>query len=93
MGDVAHLTLSDHRQVATPSGMRAGHTLVMLVRQGEGGSNTLTWSNRFKWPSGQSPILSEAEGDVDIITFVTDGVYMYGVARQLISGSEASEGA
>lgn len=78
---VATLTIAGNRTLGAPSGLTAGQTYILIVTQGSGGSHTLAYNAVFKWPSGSAPVLSTTAGAVDILTFVTNGTNLYGVAQ------------
>ena len=69
------------RQLQNPSNMVAGGTYILFVKQSATGSNALTYDTAYKWPGGSAPILSTAANAQDILTFVSDGTNMYGVAQ------------
>lgn len=73
---IVSITLTDDVTISgtnIPSGL-AHFTL--LVKQN--GSYTVSWSNQFKWASGEAPTITTTSGSVDIISFVSDGYYLYG---------------
>lgn len=59
-----------------------GATYMLIVTQGTGGSNTLSFSTAYKFPNGTVPTLSVGSADVDVLTFVSNGTVLYGVASQ-----------
>jgi hypothetical protein len=65
----------------TPTNMAAGATYVIIIKQDGTGSRTATWVN-CKWPGSTAPVLSTAASAIDILTFVSDGTYLYGVAQK-----------
>lgn len=69
------------RALQNPSNMNAQGTYTLIVQQSSTGSNVLTYGNAYKWPNGIAPLLSTANNAVDILTFISDGVSMYGVAQ------------
>lgn len=54
-----------------------GATYRLFVIQGAT-SRTLTWPAAIKWVNGQAPILSTANGSIDIITLYYDGTNYFG---------------
>ena len=58
--------------------MIAGATYILLVKQDATGSRTLTFSSNYKFTA--TPTLSTAANKVDIISFVCDGIFLYGSA-------------
>lgn len=78
----AKVTLGGNRTMAAPTNLVDGGTYVLRVIQDGTGSRTITWNSVFKWPGGTAPVLSTAASAVDVITFVSDGTNMYGVAQR-----------
>lgn len=76
----AKVTLAGNRTMAAPTNLIDGGTYVLFVIQDGTGSRTLTWNSIFKWPNGAAPTLSTTASAVDIISFVSDGTNLYGVA-------------
>ena len=82
---VATLTVSTNATMNTPTNPQAGSTYVMIVTQGTGGSNTLSFSTAYKFVGGSAPILSTGSAQVDVLSFVSNGTVLYGVASQNFS--------
>jgi len=82
---VATLTVTTNSTMNTPTNPQAGATYVMLVTQGTGGSNTLSFSTAYKFPSGTVPVLSTGSAQVDVVSFVTNGTVLFGVSSQNFS--------
>ena len=77
---VAVVTLGGNRALAAPSNQVAGGTYVLIVKQDGTGSRTLSFDSTYKFPGGVDPTLSTGASDVDVLSFVSDGTSMYGVA-------------
>jgi hypothetical protein len=78
--NVQILTLSGNTNVSGgTSTMEGGSTYSVIVKQSNGGSHTISWDSTYKWEGGSQPILSTADGSVDIITFICDGTSLYGL--------------
>jgi len=82
---VATLTVTTNSTMNTPTNPQAGCTYVMIVTQGTGGSNTLSFSTAYKFPGGSAPVLSTGSAQVDVLSFVTNGTVLYGVSSQNFS--------
>jgi len=82
---VATLTVTTNSTMNTPTNPQAGSTYVMLVTQGTGGSNTLSFSTAYKFVGGSAPVLSTGSAQVDVLSFVTNGTVLFGVASQNFS--------
>lgn len=73
------------RALGAPSNLVSGFTYILVVQQSSTGSNALTYNAVYKWPGGVAPVLSTANNAIDILTFITDGTNMYGVAQKSFS--------
>lgn len=82
---VATLTVTTNSTMNTPTNPQAGATYVMIVTQGTGGSNTLSFSTAYKFAGGSAPVLSTGSAQVDVLSFVSNGTVLYGVASQNFS--------
>jgi len=82
---VATLTVTTNSTMNTPTNPQAGCTYVMIVTQGTGGSNTLSFSTAYKFAGGSAPVLSTGSAQVDVLSFVTNGTVLYGVSSQNFS--------
>ena len=82
---VATLTVTTNSTMNTPTNPQAGSTYVMIVTQGTGGSNTLSFSTAYKFTGGVAPVLSTGSAQVDVLSFVTNGTVLYGVSSQNFS--------
>lgn len=79
---VAKVTLAGNRTLDAPSNQVAGATYILIVVQDGTGSRTLnTSASAYKFPGGTEPTLSTGANAVDILTFVSDGSSMFGVAQ------------
>ena len=79
---VASVTLAGNRTLDAPSNQVAGATYILIVKQDGTGSRTLnTSASAYKFPGGTEPTLSTGANAVDILTFVSDGSSMFGVAQ------------
>jgi len=79
---VAVVTLAGNRTLDAPSNQVAGATYILIVKQDGTGSRTLnTSASAYKFPGGTEPTLSTGANAVDILTFVSDGSSMLGVAQ------------
>lgn len=79
---VAKLEVTTNSTMQTPTNPVDGATYMLIVTQGTGGSNTLSFSTAYKFPGGTAPTLSVGSADVDVLTFVSNGTVLYGVASQ-----------
>jgi hypothetical protein len=79
---VAKLEVTTTSTMQTPTNPVDGATYMLVVTQGTGGSNTLSFSTAYKFPGGSAPSLSTGSADVDVLTFVSNGTVLYGVASQ-----------
>ena len=79
---VAKLTVTTNSTLSTPTNPVDGATYMLVVTQGTGGSNTLSFSTAYKFPGGSAPVLSTGSADVDVLAFVSNGTVLYGVTSQ-----------
>lgn len=80
------LTLSENCALTFPTGV-AGQSFTLILRQGTGGSKTVTWPGSVKWDGGTDPTLTTTEGAVDIFGFFSsDGSNWFG----FVSGQNMS---
>ena len=79
---VARVTLGGNRTLANPSNLVDGGTYILTVKQDGTGSRTLLYGSAYKWAGASSPTLSTNANAVDILTFISDGTYLYGVAQK-----------
>lgn len=79
---VAKVTLGGNRTLANPTNMVDGGTYILRVIQDGTGSRTLGYGANYKWPGGTPPTLSTGAGAIDILTFISDGTNMYGIAQK-----------
>ncbi len=78
---VSKVTLGGNRTLSNPTNMKAGATYILHVFQDGTGSRLLTFGSAYKWPNNTPPTLSTAAGSHDILTFVSNGTYMYGASQ------------
>ena len=77
LGSVMQVTLGGNRTMAAPTNHVAGGTYTAIINQGAPGNRTMTWNAVFKFAGG-SKTLSTAANSVDVATFVSDGINLYG---------------
>jgi hypothetical protein len=82
---VATLNVTTSATMNTFSSAQAGSTYVLIVTQGTGGNNTLSFSTAYKFPGGSVPVLSTGSAQVDVLSFVSNGTVLYGVSSQNFS--------
>ncbi len=78
---VASVTLAGNRTLDNPTNLKDGATYILIVKQDATGTRTLAYGTAYKWPSGNAPVLSTGANDVDILSFISDGTSMFGVAK------------
>ncbi len=78
----AIVTLGGNRTLSNPTNLQAGASYTLIVKQDGTGSRTLSYGTAYKWPAGTAPVLSTAAASVDILTFISDGTNMFGVAQK-----------
>ena len=78
---IATVTLGGNRLLSNPTNKAAGGTYLLIVKQNATGTHTLTYGTEYKFPSGIKPLIPVTANSVTILTFVTDGVNMYGLSQ------------
>jgi len=78
---VAAISVNTNSTLNNPTNAVDGATYLLIVTQ-SGGNNTLSFSTAYKFPGGFAPTLSIGNGDVDVISFVSNGSVLYGVTSQ-----------
>jgi hypothetical protein len=78
----AILTLTGNATMSACSNQVAGGTYVIIVKQDGTGSRTLAWNANYKFPGGTDPVITATASSVDVISFYSDGTYLYGVFSQ-----------
>lgn len=81
LGAVAKVTLADNRTLGAPTNLVDGGTYILRVIQDGTGGRTLAFNAVYKFPGGTDPTLSTAAGAIDVLSFVSDGTNLYGVAQ------------
>jgi len=87
---VAEITLNADNFVYTinaPTNMQNGGTYLLMIKLGAsaGTGTALSWNgNTAPWafPANTYPTITANTGAVDVVSFVSDGTYMYGNAAQ-----------
>lgn len=66
------LTLEGNRFLANPTHLVDGARLSFVVRQDSGGSRTLAYGNKYRFPGGTAPVLTTTPGRVDLLEALYD---------------------
>ena len=61
------------------SGLTAGGTYNLIVKQDATGSRLMTWPT-IKWSAGAAPVLSTAANAIDIVSLIYDGTTLFGTS-------------
>lgn len=78
---VATVTLTaTGRALANPTNIASGAVYILIVKQNGTGNNTLSFGGNYKWPSSATPAVTQTANSASILTFISDGTYMYGVS-------------
>jgi len=80
-GVVSTVTLTGNRVIDNPTNMTNGGTYILNLIQDATGSRTVTWGSAYQWPGGTAPTLTTGANAVDIVSFISDGTNMNGVAQ------------
>lgn len=76
-GNVFFLRLDGDYTLTDPLNKGAGSTYLWRVVQSITGGNTLSFNTNFKWAGGTPPTITTAASAVDVISAISDGVYLY----------------
>jgi len=79
-GPSANVKISGNRQLSNATGIQSGATYSLRVKQDSVGSRILTFGTQYIWPGNVAPQISQTANTSTILTFLSDGTYMYGVA-------------
>lgn len=82
---VAKHTATENTTLDNPTNMVDGGTYIFRYTQNASSAKTLAFGSAYKWPSGNTPLVTPTLSAVDIFTFVSDGTNMYGVVQQAFS--------
>jgi len=77
LGVVATVTLTGATTFANPTNLKVT-TYILHIYQDSTGSRTASWGSAFKWPAGVAPVLTTTASAHDMLSFVSDGTYLYG---------------
>ena len=78
---VATVTLGGNRTLDNPTNQQAGSTYAVIVKQDATGSRTLAYGTSYKFPQSVDPVLTTTANAIDVLTFISDGTNMLGVAQ------------
>ena len=79
---VASVTLGGNRRLSNPTNQVDGAVYILIVKQDATGGRTLAFSSNYKFAGGSAPSLTTTASRADVLTFVSDGTNMMGVASQ-----------
>lgn len=79
---VASVTLAGNRTLSNPTNQVDGAVYILIVKQDATGGRTLAFSSNYKFAGGSAPTLTTTASKADVLTFVSDGTNMMGVATQ-----------
>ena len=77
LGQIATITLGGSRTMAAPTNLRVGTYILHVIQDGTG-SRTLSWNLMYRFPGNVAPTLTTTANAHDVMTFVSDGTYLYG---------------
>jgi hypothetical protein len=77
LGIIATLSLTGNAHHINATSLPVG-TCILHLLQANGGNNVPVWSNVFVWSYNVAPTCSTSNGAHDILSFVSDGTFLYG---------------
>ena len=80
LNQVAKVTLAGNRSMNAPTNQVDGAVYILTVTQDATGTRTLSWNAAFKFPGGVAPTLTSTGLKSDILTFLSNGTFMFGVS-------------
>jgi hypothetical protein len=75
-------TFTENTTLANPSNMVNGGTYVLKLIQHASSPKTLAFGSAYKWPGGSAFVVSATNSAIDVLSFVSDGTYMFGVGQK-----------
>lgn len=78
---VAQWTLGATNSGSNPTNQHAGGCYMLKIIQDGTGSRTISWGSAYKWEDATAPVISAGSNEVTILTFISDGTYMYGTLQ------------
>jgi hypothetical protein len=81
IAQTAQWTLGASNTMTNPTNQEAGGSYMLKVIQDGTGARTITWGANYKFEDSTDPVISAGADDVTIITFLSDGTYMYGTLQ------------
>ena len=82
VNQVCSVTLAGNRTLSNPTNQVDGSVYILVVKQDATGGRTLTFSSAYKFAGGTAPTITSTASKVDVLTFISDGTNMLGVASQ-----------
>jgi len=77
----ARVVLAGNPDIANPTNLGLGEVYFLSLVQDSNGARTInSWGSKFKFPGNSPWDLSTIHGREDVITFVSDGTYLYPIA-------------
>lgn len=80
-GAFATVTLGGNRTLANPTNLKTGASYAVKVTQDGTGGRTLSYGSAYKWIGG-APSIDPAANAITLLTFLSDGTNLYGVAQK-----------
>ena len=77
---VCSVTLAGSRTLSNPTNKVDGAVYILVVKQNGTGGYTLSYGSDYKFPGGTAPVVTSGANKVSVLTFVSDGTYLYGVS-------------
>jgi hypothetical protein len=77
LGRISKVTLGGNRTIANATNIRVGTYILHVIQDGTG-SRTLSWNLMYRFPGNVAPTLTTTANAHDVMTFVSDGTYLYG---------------
>lgn len=77
LSNLFNLTMIGDCELANPSNLVAGQSMLFVIKQDGTGSHTLTFDTSYKFRQGITPVHSGTPDSVDLMSCVFDGTNLY----------------
>ncbi len=80
-GNMITVTLTGNATLSLPTGIAPGY-YTAIIKQDAVGGHTLAFASGYVWVEGGVPVVSPGANAVTVLSFISDGISMYGLRPQ-----------
>ncbi len=80
-GNMITVTLTGNATLSLPTGIAPGY-YTAIIKQDAVGGHTLAFASGYVWVEGGVPVVSSGANAVTVLSFMSDGISMYGLRPQ-----------